>query len=80
MPEIFILPLSFESNPNACNPEGFTALHSVARTQNVECALSLLEFGADLNSVSRNGRTPLTTAFITITKSGSSLSIDATNV
>ncbi|KAM7215308.1 ankyrin [Rhypophila decipiens] len=49
---------------DACNPEGMTALHSVASTQNVESALVLLEWGADLNAVSRNGRTPLTTAIV----------------
>jgi ankyrin repeat protein len=56
--------LDFGADPNACNPEGMTALHSVARTHNVQCALILLEFGADLNAVSSNGRTPLTTAII----------------
>lgn len=64
MPEMLKLLLDFEANPNACNPEGLTALHSVARTQNVECALLLLEFGTDLNAVSSNGKTPLTIAII----------------
>ncbi|KAL8754782.1 MAG: hypothetical protein Q9199_004117 [Rusavskia elegans] len=64
MPELLKLLLDFEANPNACNPEGMTALHSVARTQDVNCALLLLEFGADLNAKSSNGRTPLTTAII----------------
>ena len=49
---------------DACNPEGITALHSVASTQNIESALVLLEWGADLNAISRNGRTPLTTAIV----------------
>lgn len=64
MPELLKLLLDFEANPNACNPEGMTALHSVARTHNVDCALLLLEFGANLNAKSSNGRTPLTTAII----------------
>lgn len=64
MPELLKLLLDFEANPNACNPEGMTALHSVARTHNIDCALLLLEFGADLNAKSSNGRTPLTTAII----------------
>ncbi|KAL8874864.1 MAG: hypothetical protein Q9198_006703 [Flavoplaca austrocitrina] len=64
MPELLKLLLDFEADPNACNPEGMTALHSVARTHNVDCALLLLEFGADLNAKSSNGRTPLTTAII----------------
>ncbi|KAK6346704.1 hypothetical protein TWF696_006820 [Orbilia brochopaga] len=64
MPEMLKLLLTFGAEPNACNPEGLTALHSVARTQSVECALLLLEWGADLNAVSTNGRTPLTTAIM----------------
>ena len=64
MPELLKLLLDFEADPNACNPEGLTALHSVARTQNVDCACLLLEFGADLNAISSNGRTPLTTAIV----------------
>ena len=64
MPEMLKLLLDFEANPNACNPEGITALHSVARTHNVDCALLLLEYGADLNAMSKNGRTPLSTAVI----------------
>ena len=64
MPSLLKLLLDFEAFPNACNPEGLTALHSVARTHNTECALLLLEYGADLNATSSNGRTPLTTAII----------------
>ncbi|KAF3938286.1 Ankyrin-1 [Dactylella cylindrospora] len=64
MPEMLKLLLMAGAEPNACNPEGLTALHSVARTKSVECALLLLEWGADLNAVSSNGRTPLTTAIM----------------
>ncbi|EPS39909.1 hypothetical protein H072_6396 [Dactylellina haptotyla CBS 200.50] len=64
MPEMLRLLLKFGADPNACNPEGLTALHSVARTQSVDCALLLLEWGADLNAVSSNGITPLTTAIM----------------
>jgi ankyrin repeat protein len=64
MPTLLKLLLDFEADPNACNPEGLTALHSVARTHNTECALLLLEYGANLNAMSNNGRTPLTTAII----------------
>ncbi|KIW88525.1 uncharacterized protein Z519_11094 [Cladophialophora bantiana CBS 173.52] len=63
-PEMLKLLLDFDANPKACNPEGLTALHSVARTQNVECARLLLEYGADLNAISGNGVTPLTTAIM----------------
>jgi ankyrin repeat protein len=64
MPTLLKLLLDFEANPNACNSEGPTALHSVARTHNPKCAVLLLEYGADLNAMSNNGRTPLTTAII----------------
>lgn len=64
MSDMLKILLDFEANPNDCNPEGLTALHSVARTQNVDCAFLLLEFGADLNAMSSNGRTPLTTAIV----------------
>ena len=64
MPTLLKLLLDFEANPNACNPEGLTALHSVARTHNIECALLLLEYGANLNAMSTNGRTPLMTAIV----------------
>lgn len=64
MPEMLKLLLDFDANPKACNPEGLTALHSVAHTQNVECARLLLEYGADLNAMSGNGVTPLSTAIM----------------
>lgn len=64
MPELLKLLLDREANPNTCNPEGLTALHSVARTHNTECALLLLKYGADLNAMSSQGRTPLTTAIV----------------
>ncbi len=64
MPDMLELLLKFGVNPNPSNPEGMTALHSVARTQSVECALLLLEWGADLNAIAGNGRTPLTTTII----------------
>ena len=64
MPELLKLLLDFDANPKASNPEGLTALHSVARTQNVECARLLLEYGADLNAISGSGVTPLSTAIL----------------
>ncbi|ETN40840.1 uncharacterized protein HMPREF1541_05120 [Cyphellophora europaea CBS 101466] len=62
MPTLLKLLLERYAEPNACNPEGLTALHSVARTHNTDCALLLLEHSANLNAVSRSGQTPLTTA------------------
>lgn len=64
IPGLLEVLLEFGANPNACNPEGMTALHSVARTKNVDCAVLLLEYGGDMNMMSSNGRTPLTTAII----------------
>jgi ankyrin repeat protein len=64
MPELLEILLEFDANPKACNPEGLTALHSVARTPNVECARLLLEYGADLNAMSANGATPLSAAIV----------------
>ncbi len=61
-PEVLKLLLRFGAHPDACNPEGLTALHSVAHTQNVDCAVALLEWGADLSAASSNSRTPLSTA------------------
>lgn len=57
--------LEFGANPNACNPEGFTALHSVASAKeqhSAACAFVLLQFGADPIAASKNGRTPLSVA------------------
>lgn len=56
--------IRFGAKVDACNPEGRTALHVVAGTQNVECARILLTFGADMNYVSNNGHSPLMTAII----------------
>jgi ankyrin repeat protein len=56
--------LEFDANANITNPEGLTPLHSVARFQDADSALVLLEHGADLNAISRDGRSPLTTAII----------------
>ncbi|KAF3768455.1 ankyrin, partial [Cryphonectria parasitica EP155] len=51
------------ANVNEENPEGRTALQSVAiRGQDAECAAILVESGADINCISRNGWTALTTS------------------
>lgn len=54
--------LKFGAHVNACNPEGRTALHTVASMHNVECAEILLAHGADIGYMSSNGHSPLTTA------------------
>ncbi|KAL2281230.1 hypothetical protein FJTKL_11675 [Diaporthe vaccinii] len=60
--EMVRLLLHYGANINASNPEGRTALHSVASTESVECAEILLDRGANINEVSSNGCTPLMTA------------------
>lgn len=47
---------------DAFNPEGRTALLTVARMQSVECADILVTHGADVCYVSSDGHSPLTTA------------------
>ncbi|KAH8743493.1 ankyrin repeat protein, partial [Diaporthe sp. PMI_573] len=64
LPEMVKLLIHFGAKIDAANPEGRTALHSAAITQNVECADILLEYGADMDYVSSNGCTPLMTAII----------------
>jgi ankyrin repeat protein len=54
--------LKWGAKVDACNPEGRTALHTVASRQSVECAKVLLLNGADMCYVSKNGHSPLTTA------------------
>jgi hypothetical protein len=63
-PDLLRILLTKEADPNAKNPEGFTALHSVAQTHNTDCAALLLERQADLNAVSNNGQTPLSIAIM----------------
>lgn len=60
--EMIKLLAQFGANIDAVNPEGRTALQAVAVTQNVECAAILLQRGADMDHLSRNGCTPLMTA------------------
>ncbi len=62
--EMVKLLLGFGADINAYNPEGQTALHAAVISQNVECAGILLEAGASLGDVARNGGTPLTLAII----------------
>lgn len=49
---------------NATNPEALTVLQAVIKAQNVECAKFLLDCGADLGYISKNGHSALTTAII----------------
>ncbi len=62
--EMVKLLLRFGAGIDVYNPEGQTALHAAVITQNVECAGVLLESGASLEDVARNGRTPLILAII----------------
>lgn len=56
--------LDFNADVESCGVDGKTSLIHVARTDNVEFALLLLEYGADINATSITGETPLTTAII----------------
>ena len=54
--------LEYDADTDVATPEGLTPLHIVAKSRDAACALTLLEHGADLNAVSRDGQSPLTTA------------------
>lgn len=56
--------IKFGAKVDACNPEGRTALLTVASMQNVECADILLTYSADPGYISSNGQSPLTMAMI----------------
>lgn len=57
--------LQHGADTHAENPEGLTALHATAVSQNVECAAILLKSnGADVNSMSSKGITPLMAAIM----------------
>jgi ankyrin repeat protein len=62
--EMIELLLSHGANVDACNPEGRTALHTVASRQTVECAKPLLASGADMHLVSKSGLSPFMTAIV----------------
>ncbi|EMD97585.1 hypothetical protein COCC4DRAFT_148962 [Bipolaris maydis ATCC 48331] len=56
--------LNHGAKVDACNPEGRTALHTVASMQNVECARILLDHGANLGLVNSKGFSPIMTAVV----------------
>lgn len=64
LPGMVSLLLEFGADIDAPNPEGLTALHSAAISQNIDCARILLEQGANLGYLAANGRSPLMTAMI----------------
>lgn len=64
LPGMVKLLIEFGAKIDATNPEGLTALHSAAVSQNPECASILLEHDADITHMSSNGCTPLMTAII----------------
>lgn len=64
LPEMVNLLIKFGAKIDAANPEGLTALHSAAVSQNPECASILLAHGADTEHTSSNGCTPLMTAIM----------------
>ncbi|KAL0929420.1 ankyrin repeat containing protein [Colletotrichum truncatum] len=56
--------LEFGAKVGSCNPEGRTALHTVAKSQHLGCAVVLLRHGAKLDDCSSIGHTPLATSII----------------
>ena len=56
--------LDFNADVNGCGPEGITPLHDVARSLGPHLALLLLEYKADLNATTRDGKTPITMAIM----------------
>lgn len=60
--------LNFGADANACNPEGYTALHTFASAerpvQTTYGAKMLLKFGANPLKHSRSGKTPLSMAIV----------------
>lgn len=54
--------LDFNANIEASGVDGFTPLLHVARGNSAAHAILLLEYGADINTTSKNGQMPLTTA------------------
>ncbi|KAF3031951.1 hypothetical protein E8E12_000932 [Didymella heteroderae] len=62
--EMMKLLLDFGAEVDADNPEGRTALHTIASVGDSESANLLLDYGADMFYVSKNGNSPFTTAMI----------------
>ncbi|EGD90805.1 hypothetical protein H112_01386 [Trichophyton rubrum D6] len=54
--------LDFGADPDSSGTDGDTPLIHAARTDNSSFALLFLEYGADINCISKKGATPLTTA------------------
>ncbi|EFR04046.1 hypothetical protein MGYG_07052 [Nannizzia gypsea CBS 118893] len=54
--------LDFGADPDSSGTDGDTPLIHAARTDNSSFALLFLEYGADINYISKKGATPLTTA------------------
>lgn len=54
--------LDFRADIESCGAEGRTSLLHAARSDNIEFAVLLLEYGANINAMSTTAQTPLTTA------------------
>lgn len=62
--EMVKLLVGFGAKVDDHNPEGRTALQTVASIQNIECADILLTYGADLAYTTKNGHSPFMTAIM----------------
>jgi ankyrin repeat protein len=56
--------LHFDAKVNQPGPDGLTALHVAARKGGLVAVKLLLEHGADIEALNRDGHTPLTTALL----------------
>ena len=54
--------LNFETDIESCGAEGRTSLLHAARSDNIDFAVLLLKYGANINATSITAQTPLTTA------------------
>lgn len=68
--------LDFGAKVNACGPESMTPLHHVAQYRTPDYAVLLLEHDADVNALTRDGKTPLTMAILYNNHDGLQVSLD----
>ena len=62
--EMIKLLVHYGAKIDTCNPEGRNPLQTVASRQSIICADILLKAGANPNSISTNGNSPLMTAVV----------------
>jgi len=63
---LFRVLLEAKADPNLPNISGFTALHNAAAMGHYDCVKLLLEFGANVSILSKDGSTPLTESCVSL--------------